>query len=321
MTDATKQPQQPRARGTHGRSPGYPFISLEKAVTRARELKEAEGFYAVPIASAYKAWGISEKSSTSPLVVAALKHFGLLEYAGSGAARQCKLTDRAKRILQDVRPDSKDRAQLIRDAALTPAAHQDVLKKYPNGLPSDATLQTYLVLDRGFNETGAKSLIAELRDTLAFAKVDLSGNIPMPAASVDGEEDPPQKIEVGDLVQVEIGGVFQLKEPRRVRAVKEHEGSDWVFIEGSETGFPMDQIVLHQATDAARNAASNLKKPPVLPLDGEGDASNDSGWQQERLIDDGGEEILIRYKGEASINRYEFIRDYLDFKIKRLKAQ
>jgi hypothetical protein len=50
-------------------------------------------------------------------------------------------------------------------------------------------------------------------------------------------------------------------------------------------------------------------------------SSRDSGWQQERLIDDGGEEILIRYKGEASINRYEFIRDYLDFKIKRLKAQ
>ncbi len=314
MTDASKQP---RARPAQGRSPGYPYIPLEKALVRAQELKDAEGFYAVPISSAYKAWGISEKSSTSPLVIAALKHFGLLEYEGSGGARQCKLTDRAKRILLDVRPDSKERAQLIRDAALTPAAHQDVLKKYPSGLPSDATLQTYLVLERGFNETGAKSLISELRDTLGFAKVDLSGNIPMPTASVDGEEDPPHKIDVGDLVQVEIGGVYQLKEPRRVRAVKEHEGADWVFIEGSEVGFPMDQIVPHQGTDAA----STAKKPPVLPLDGEGDASNASGWQQERLIDDGGEEILIRYKGEASINRYEFIRDYLDFKIKRLKAQ
>lgn len=317
MTDAAK----PRARGTQGRSPGYPFISLEKALVRAQELKDAEGFYSVPITSAYKAWGVSEKSSTSPLVVAALKHFGLLEYEGSGAARQCRLTDRAKRIIQDVRPDSKERAQLIRDAALTPSAHQDVLKKYPNGLPSDATLQTYLVLDRGFNETGAKALIAELRDTLAFAKVDLSGTIPMPAASVDGDDDPPQKIEVGDLVQVEIGGVLQLKEPRRVRAVKEHEGSDWVFIDGSETGFPMDQIIPQQTTDPARNAATNVKKPPILALDDQNDDSNDGGWQQERLIDDGGEEILIRYKGEASISRYEFIRDYLDFKIKRLKAQ
>jgi hypothetical protein len=42
-------------------------------------------------------------------------------------------------------------------------------------------------------------------------------------------------------------------------------------------------------------------------------------WREERLLDETGEEIFIKYKGEPSKARYEFIRDYLDFKVKRLK--
>ena len=42
-------------------------------------------------------------------------------------------------------------------------------------------------------------------------------------------------------------------------------------------------------------------------------------WREERLLDENGEEIFVRYKGEPSKERYEFIRDYLDFKLKRMK--
>jgi hypothetical protein len=42
-------------------------------------------------------------------------------------------------------------------------------------------------------------------------------------------------------------------------------------------------------------------------------------WREERLLDDAGEEIFIRYKGDPSKSRYEFIRDYLTFKIGRIK--
>jgi hypothetical protein len=30
--------------------------------------------------------------------------------------------------------------------------------------------------------------------------------------------------------------------------------------------------------------------------------------------------IFIRYKGKPSLDRYEYIRDYLDLKIRRMKA-
>ncbi len=39
------------------------------------------------------------------------------------------------------------------------------------------------------------------------------------------------------------------------------------------------------------------------------------------IRDDEGQEILIRYKGDATPERYEFIRDYLDFKLQRLKPK
>ena len=37
------------------------------------------------------------------------------------------------------------------------------------------------------------------------------------------------------------------------------------------------------------------------------------------MLDEAGEEIFVRYKGEPSKERYEFILDYLDFKVKRMK--
>ena len=43
------------------------------------------------------------------------------------------------------------------------------------------------------------------------------------------------------------------------------------------------------------------------------------GWTEEPLTDEVGEPILIRYRGKPSLKRYEFIRDYLELKIKRLE--
>lgn len=44
------------------------------------------------------------------------------------------------------------------------------------------------------------------------------------------------------------------------------------------------------------------------------------GWEEEHLIDDDGELIKIRYRGKPTQRRYEFIRDYLAFKIGRMKG-
>ncbi|MGH6821801.1 MAG: hypothetical protein ACREDU_13210, partial [Methylocella sp.] len=45
--------------------------------------------------------------------------------------------------------------------------------------------------------------------------------------------------------------------------VQDHEGRKWVFIEGSETGVPMEQIILERKAGALQSALL----PPVLPLE------------------------------------------------------
>ena len=57
---------------------------------------------------------------------------------------------------------------------------------------------------------------------------------------------------------------------------------------------------------------------PILPIE---DDKRKEDWHEERLLDDDGNEIFIRYEGEPSVGRYEFIRDYLNFKLGRLKPK
>lgn len=96
--------------------------------------------------------------------------------------------------------------------------------------------------------------------------------------------------------------------PMRVRAIQDHESKNWVFVEGSETGVPMEQVTIVEAAKPGTGEAPRLPFE-TLPAD----------WREERLLDEAGEEIFVRYKGELSKERYEFIRDYLNFKVKRMK--
>ncbi len=78
----------------------------------------------------------------------------------------------------------------------------------------------------------------------------------------------------------------------------------------------MDQVRIEQEDEAAPAFT-----PPALPLAPKDRSEHVSqpGWKEERLVDDAGEETFLSYTGELSLERYEFIRDYLEFRIKRLK--
>lgn len=255
MSDATANTKPVQSKGGGGRSPAYPYIPLSKALDRAADLKKAEGFYAVPPESAYKAWDFGAKSSGARQTLAALKHFGLVEYTSLGDDRKVKLTDLAKHILLDVVPDSPKRAALVRQAALTPAIHADLMKEYPNGLPSDTTVQVFLTLEKDFNESGARDLIAEFRDTFAFAGLGEPGKMP-PSDDAQGESFQAREVEVGDLVQIEINGALSLEKPERVQEIRDHDGVKWVLVEGSKAWVQMEQVIFE---------AKGSPMPPPLP--------------------------------------------------------
>jgi hypothetical protein len=91
-----------------------------------------------------------------------------------------------------------------------------------------------------------------------------------------------------------------------------NEGCPWVFVDGHEAGILMENAISEQKGNGEADPKSSITAPR-LPLE--------EGWHEERLLDDDGKEIFINYKGEPSRARYEFIRDYLDLKLKRMKGK
>jgi hypothetical protein len=176
---------------------------------------------------------------------------------------------------------------------------------------------TATVLVHAIAREGAKSVAAGMNPTAATRRpprsllttsVAIKSGQNQGDASNDGPKDPAK---VGDLIQAEIDGALVFEKPKRVRAIQDYDGKPWVFVDGSETGIPMDQVTV------VENAAGSAKVPPEAPRLAIEQLPTE--WREERLLDEAGEEIFLRYKGEPSKQRYEFIRDYLDFKLKRMK--
>jgi hypothetical protein len=155
----------------------FPFVALGRAIERARELYKVANGYEVPIGTAVGAWGYAEKSSGGQQTAAALKAFGLIEDVGGGDIRKVKLTDFAMRIIRDPRDISPDRDALIREAALKPTIHRDIIEKYAGMPPSDEALKAYLLMDRGLKDEAVPEFIREFAATMSFAKIAESGTI------------------------------------------------------------------------------------------------------------------------------------------------
>ncbi len=81
------------------RSPAYPFINLETAISRAKQFYDKEARNAANVNVAAKHWGFVEGSSNGAQTVAALISFGLMQDEGTSEKRKVKLTHNALRIL------------------------------------------------------------------------------------------------------------------------------------------------------------------------------------------------------------------------------
>jgi hypothetical protein len=160
------------------RSPNYPFIGLEKAIERAKQIYDVERRHEVPIkVASEKRWEYKPGSSQGDQTIAALRAFGLVDVGGSGEKRMIRISDRAYRILAG----AQDAADRIKDAALAPSIHGELWQKYgTNGLPSDDTIRNYLLFEREsgrFNEDVVDNFIARFKETISFAKLDSSDKI------------------------------------------------------------------------------------------------------------------------------------------------
>ncbi|SAI72189.1 Uncharacterised protein [Bordetella ansorpii] len=167
------------------RSPAYPAIDLKAALDRAQVFYMHERRAEAGVAVAVQHWGYSVSSSGGKGVLAALIAYGLMEDKGSGEQRRVRLTDLALRILLDERPDSSERDEAVRRAALMPKIHAELFARWPDELPSNPNLRHYLLIEKKFNENAVDDFIKELRITAEFAKLYAPSGVEVGLPSVD----------------------------------------------------------------------------------------------------------------------------------------
>ncbi|MBK7532024.1 hypothetical protein [Piscinibacter sp.] len=116
--------------------------------------------------------------------MAAMKSYGLMVDEGSGAERRLRLTELALRIVLDTRPDSAERGEMLRRAALSPNVCSEVHANWPDGLPSDETLHHYLVLERSFAPPNALA-VKILKENQQLAKLSQGTSLSADSTVVD----------------------------------------------------------------------------------------------------------------------------------------
>ncbi|WP_192356970.1 hypothetical protein [Mesorhizobium mediterraneum] len=151
------------------RSPSFPFISLRKAVERAKQVLDAHKREAARLATVAPTWGYAAKSSGLLQTVAALKQYGLIEDSGSGEERRIKLSDLGRRILTDERPGAKEPA--LKEAARNPRLFAEYIDRWAGDFPDDRHCISELSLDRGFTPEAAKTFVKVLRITIKYAGI------------------------------------------------------------------------------------------------------------------------------------------------------
>lgn len=261
------------------RSPAYPDINLETAIARAKEFYDKEQRNAANVNVAVKHWGFVEGSSNGAQTIAAMSSFGLLQDEGTGGKRKVRLTQNALRILLDTRPDSAERAQLIKQAALAPRIHNALWHKWGDRLPSDASLRHTLLLEwpTPFNENAVDGFIREYKDTIAFANLSESDMEGSEVQDKPGEEQAKGVYvpKVGDYVQWESLGVLRFTEPKRVRELS--TDGKFAFVEGQYAGLPVGELIRAGTSLSISNpsepSAGRISPPPktvmqefVVPL-------------------------------------------------------
>jgi hypothetical protein len=245
------------------RSPAYPAVTLAQAIKRAEEFYAEEHTNPASFNAACAHWGYKPTSSGALLTAAALKSFGLLDELDSTSGRTFQISVLGRKIVADKRPNSIERAAAIKEAALRPKIHADLWRKYNGRLPSDAELTYRLEVDWEFNVNAIAAFIKEFRDTISFAKVEDS------SATSGGDQDGEQRdetpsIKVGDYVQWTSQGMDQFVEPKRVREVMDSDKGQFVLVEGSDTGAPLNEVSVQEPPPVLRPLLT--PKPSAAPV-------------------------------------------------------
>lgn len=316
MTDANGGGSSTAVGGARG--PAYPYIDLRKAVERTQVVADkGGGRQPMPPESFYALWNIGAKSSGARQTIAALGYYGLVDYIGRGNDRRAKLTELAKRIVFDQQEDSPERAAAIREAALEPPIFRELFDRFGHIVPADSVLQTYLMRDKSFTKQGAETATDNYKSTFEYAGLGEPDKKSDENVSNRGDAGVEYGgARVGDLIDYESGGSIANAAPMRVRAVSLDQA--WVFVDGSETGLEMEQVIVRERP----SGEGEQKERPTLPLakrDQELDETKPGTRRAIFPLDDG--DVTLTFPEGLSAEALTDLDDYLKIFLKKERAK
>lgn len=166
-----KKERKPRKLGK--RSPGYPIISLDEAIQKAKTLWDKDKNNPIPLVAAYEHLGYESKGGYAARIIAALKKFELISEKQSAI----KLTEDAVDLALHDQSDERYK-NIVKKLALKPGIYETIFNKYNGTIPSYSTLKIELIKEHEFNPESVDNFINSFRKTIEFAglaKQDMEG--------------------------------------------------------------------------------------------------------------------------------------------------
>jgi hypothetical protein len=181
------------------RSPSYPSSSLSDAISQVRRIEASYRLSPVDREVAAKLIGYSGLSGPANHTLAALAQFGLVERAGKGEMR---VTQRARAILH---PDSEqEKRENLWAAAFEPSLFRDLQDRWPNMIPPEDGVMTYL--NRlGFNQTAIRPATRAYLQTLRYLEEagasESHGTAAVPGTESEASDDH-EALPMGEVLSV-----------------------------------------------------------------------------------------------------------------------
>lgn len=175
------------------RSPNYPSLSIRQAIDMVAKIYRTERTNDITREDAAKAMGYTGLTGRSMTVLGALVHFDLLAKTSKGSV---KVTPTAEAILHGITTTERDEATL--KAAFAPQLFQAIHNRFPDGIPSNATITSFLVRE-GFSDVAVGPAInafletyrevENIRESESYG--DGPGNAPESPDRDEGDGNPP----------------------------------------------------------------------------------------------------------------------------------
>lgn len=146
------------------RSPNYPSVPLREAVGMVEKIHAVERNYPVDRTVAAQHLGFTGLTGHSAKILASLLQYGLLEKVAKNEIRVSQIA------VDIILPDTPaEKAEAIQTAAFRSSLFSDLRSRFPQGVPSEGNLRSYL-MKQGFSDRALQPVISAYLQTCEFVQ-------------------------------------------------------------------------------------------------------------------------------------------------------